>query len=114
MRRGPRGLVLLQVLGGALIVGFMCASIMSLALQPALQGADLVGGLRRTLSAQASVNRVAEAWTGQGRVCVSDFSLQVSCGGVGCDCTCSVQGLPDVVARPSGPGAACVLKAVAP
>ncbi|MBI3554560.1 MAG: hypothetical protein HY077_18860 [Elusimicrobia bacterium] len=111
MNRG--GLVLMQVLVVAVVVGYLCSLILGLLLQSAYQSAGVVGGVTASLNAQAAVVKVTDVWNSAGAVCRSDGAAGVSCAGTGCSCSCTVAGLPAVAARAST-GASCVLTAVSP
>jgi len=105
-----RGLVLIHVMMMTLIVGYLCALILNLLMQPSLQGANVVNNVTQLMSAQSAAAKVTEAWAAAGASCAS--GVGVSCSGPSsggpCDCVCAAPGMPSVTSRP-GAGRSCVL-----
>ncbi len=102
-------MVLLQVLITALILSVICAGLLTLILQPAINSANVVDGLGRRLAADAAISKVSAAWQ-TGGTCSSGAG--VACSGSGCSCRCAV-GAVTVASR--GPNAGpCALTATAP
>ena len=112
MRRGRRGVVLMQVLVITVVMGYICAMLLRLMLQPAMYAANAVDGTGRRLDAAAAYNKVTAAWASGGS-CSSESSVGLSCSGAGCSCTCTI-GAVSVLSAPSGAGDSCRVRVVVP
>lgn len=91
--RGRRGVVLLQVLILAIVIGYISALLLRLTLQPAMTTALVVDGVGQRLTASAAYNKAQAAWQ-VGGVCGSAPGLGVVCTGSAgtCGCDCSMPG----------------------
>jgi hypothetical protein len=117
-----RGLVLLQVMMLSIITCYLLALILSMLLQPSQQGANVVNGVTSSLSAQAAVNRVQDAWSAAGSTCASASDKSVVCSlfssssqsesSSPCACSCTVSGV--TVSSAQSAGGACTLTASLP
>ncbi len=110
---GRRGWVLLQVLLGAAVCGFIGALILRLVTQSGVYGANLSDTVVKNKQAEAAINRVQTAWNSAGATCASSASAGVNCSGSSCACTCTVAGMPSVQSA-AGTGGSCDLTVVVP